>query len=174
MAESEYCIHRASLDDVAVLTEMGVETFHEAYSSQNDPVDMEHYLASSFNPEQIASELNAFTSIFLLAYRDKKPVGYAKLDKDPPPDCVKGSRPIRLFRLYVKQSFIGKGCGSALIQSCLEEARQVGYKTIWLGVWEQNTRAQVFYERHGFTEVGLDNFHFGQDVQNDLIMERPV
>jgi len=62
----------------------------------------------------------------------------------------------RLNALYVAKHARGKGVGSALLQ----HLQQVQPK---LRVWtfQANTRAQTFYERHGFAEVtrtdGADN-----------------
>jgi ribosomal protein S18 acetylase RimI-like enzyme len=56
--------------------------------------------------------------------------------------------------------------------ACIEEARQSGYETLWLGVWKRNEGAQNFYRKWGFSGVGTKEFVVGKDVQKDLIMER--
>ena len=81
---------------------------------------------------------------------------------------------MELVRLYLDKSLVGKGYGAALIEACIEQARDSGYETIWLGVWERNERAKVFYRRWEFIEVGSHDFIVGNDVQTDLIMELRV
>jgi ribosomal protein S18 acetylase RimI-like enzyme len=173
-AEAEIYIRRASLADVGILTALGLRTFRDSYGPDNDPDTMTDYLASSFSPEQIASELAAPASIFLLANKNGKAIGYAKLDVDKLPDCVTGPGPIRLFRFYVEQEYTGNGCGAALMKACLNEARRGGYQSIWLGVWEQNERAQRFYQKQGFHPVGSQDFIFGREIQKDIIMARVI
>jgi GNAT superfamily N-acetyltransferase len=42
----------------------------------------------------------------------------------------------------------------------------------WLGVWERNPRANAFYRKVGFTDVGSHVFMVGTDPQTDRIMVR--
>ena len=133
---------------------------------------MARYLASSFSPTQIKAELGDPKITFLLAYDVENPIGYAKLRDSHKPDCVTGSKPIELVRLYIDQSVIGQGYGSRLIKACLAEADSKGFQTIWLGVWEKNNRALKFYQKWGFVNVGRHDFILGNTIQNDLIMER--
>jgi ribosomal protein S18 acetylase RimI-like enzyme len=172
--DAEFYIRRASLADVDIVAELGSRTFLDSYGPDNDPGTMKHYLRSSFSPEQIASELAAPTAIFLLACRRRYTIGYAKLDVEKFPDCVSGRKPIRLVRLYIEQRYIGNGFGAALMKSCLEESCRAGYKTIWLGVWEENKRAQRFYQNQGFHPMGSLDFIFGREVQKDVIMVKDI
>lgn len=168
------CIRRASFEDIHTIMTLGIKTFRDTYGSDNDPETMQAYLVSSFSLEKIASEMAAPTSIFLLAFQGSQAVGYARLGVDTLPDCVTGPAPIRLFRMYVAQGYAGNGCGTSLMQTCLHEARQSGHQTVWLGVWEQNTRAQTFYKRQGFRPVGSQAFSFGREIQKDVLMAKPI
>ena len=42
---------------------------------------------------------------------------------------------------------------------------------LWLGVWERNPRAQAFYRKSGFADVGSQVFLVGTDAQTDRVME---
>ena len=79
-----------------------------------------------------------------------------------------------LVRLYVLREWLGRGVGEALMRACLNEARSAGYETIWLGVWERNVRAQAFYRKWNFRDVGEQVFLLGSDEQRDIVMERAV
>ncbi|UCF83638.1 MAG: GNAT family N-acetyltransferase [Desulfobacteraceae bacterium] len=174
MPTMTFFIRRASIKDSALLSEIGTYMFNDTFGPENTPEDMESYLNSAFAPEQIASALADPTTIFLLAYEDNEPIGYATLKVSAAPKCVQGPKPMELARLYVNQRVIGKGYGAALLKACQEEALDAGYETIWLGVWERNERAIRFYEKWGFREAGTHAFILGNDVQNDLIMEYSV
>jgi ribosomal protein S18 acetylase RimI-like enzyme len=52
------------------------------------------------------------------------------------------------------------------------EAAQWGASSIWLGVNQQNQRAQRFYEKHGFSVNGVRTFQLGAGVENDYVMVR--
>jgi ribosomal protein S18 acetylase RimI-like enzyme len=77
-------------------------------------------------------------------------------------------------RLYVSKDSLGSGVGAALMQACIDEAADKGFDTIWLGVWENNFRAQAFYRKWNFTEVGTHIFMLGDDRQTDLVMARSI
>jgi len=174
MPTAEFSIRKASRDDAELLSELGTRTFRDAFGADNDPQDLEEYIASAFTPAQIASELADPTVTFLLAYAAEKSVGYAKLKVGKVPECVHGFKPVELVRLYVEKDDIGQGYGAALMAACIEEARHSGYETLWLGVWERNELALDFYRRWDFSKVGSKEFVVGEDVQKDHIMERSL
>ncbi|HEV8428896.1 MAG TPA: GNAT family N-acetyltransferase [Pyrinomonadaceae bacterium] len=53
------------------------------------------------------------------------------------------------------------------MDACLNEARQRGHQTIWLGVWQQNTGARAFYKRWNFSMMGEHVFQLGADPELD-------
>ena len=167
-------IRLANDEDAAVIAELGRKTFETAFGPDNDPEDLQVYLDSSFSAAQIAGELADPEAVFLLAYHNHTLAGYAKLQKRPPPKGVTHRKPVQLSRLYITADHMGRGFGSQLIQACLEESLRRGYETMWLGVWEENLRAQRFYERVGFVRVGTKPFVLGSDVQQDAVYERPL
>lgn len=77
-----------------------------------------------------------------------------------------------LQRLYVALDSHGLGVGTALAAAAERRAREGGFATMWLGVWEHNARAQGLYRRLGFEPVGDHMFDVGGDLQRDLIMAK--
>ena len=167
-------IRRANREDAGLLAELGARTFAETFASDNSPQDMAAYLAASFNPAQQMAELEDPASTFLIAEVGGLAAGYAKLHAGEPLELVDGAKPIELVRLYVSREWLGRGVGEALMRKCVDQARQAGYKTIWLGVWERNGRAQAFYRKWNFRTVGEHVFQLGSDPQRDIVMERAV
>jgi ribosomal protein S18 acetylase RimI-like enzyme len=45
---------------------------------------------------------------------------------------------------------------------------------VWLGVNQENQRAQRFYAKHGFVVSGTKTFRLGEGVENDYVMVRPL
>jgi ribosomal protein S18 acetylase RimI-like enzyme len=56
----------------------------------------------------------------------------------------------------------------------LDEARAHGAAGTWLGVNEENARAQRFYAKHGFAVVGRKRFLVGARWEDDFVLERPL
>jgi GNAT superfamily N-acetyltransferase len=170
---------QATRDDVDLLADLGRRTFYDTFAADNTPTDMAQYLATAFSQETIQAELLTLESVFLLAYPDatleSQSVGYARLQGNSrPPGNPDWPSPLELGRLYVEQSVLGQGYGSALMQACLDYALEAGFQTLWLGVWERNYRALRFYQKWRFHQTGTQTFTLGQDIQTDLVMMRPV
>jgi ribosomal protein S18 acetylase RimI-like enzyme len=160
-------IRHATAADAALLADLGARTFTDTFAADNTPEDMSAYLASAFGESIQAKELADASTIFLIAEIDGVPAGYAKLRLD-------GDDAIEINRLYAATERIGAGVGAALMQSAIDEAARRGRTRIWLAVWEHNLRAQAFYRKWQFMQTGVQDFILGEDVQHDLVMERPV
>lgn len=59
-----------------------------------------------------------------------------------------------IISIYLLPEYIGKGFGHALLCAALDELRQMGFRSVFLWVLKENTRARCFYERAGFSESG--------------------
>jgi ribosomal protein S18 acetylase RimI-like enzyme len=167
-------IRRGTIADAGLLSELGARTFSETFAVDNTPEDLATYVATSFSVAQQTAELEDPTSTFLIAEVHGHAAGYAKLHDGEPEKGVEGAKPVELVRLYVSRDWLGRGIGEQLMRACVDEARQAGHETIWLGVWERNARAQAFYRKWDFREVGEHMFQLGSDRQRDILMERPL
>lgn len=167
-------IRRGTLEDAALLSEVGARTFSDTFAADNTPEDLASYLATNFNVTQQTAELEDPASTFLIAEVDGHAAGYAMLHDGEPEQDVAGANPIELVRLYVSREWLGRGIGEQLMRACIDEARQAGHETLWLGVWERNARAQAFYRKWNFRTVGEHMFQLGADLQRDLVMERAL
>lgn len=167
-------IRRGTLEDAALLSDLGARTFSETFAADNTPEDLAAYMATSFNVAQQTAELEDPASTFLIAEVDGHAAGYARLHAGEPAKGVAGANPVELVRLYVSRDWLGRGLGEQLMRACIDEARQAGHETIWLGVWERNARAQAFYRKWNFRTVGEHIFPLGSDLQRDIVMERPL
>jgi GNAT superfamily N-acetyltransferase len=172
-------IRPAAIGDAAALSRLGATTFRETFEQENTPQDMERYLAGAFTPAQQAAEIADPESTVLLAeYRDDSGdgtlVGYAHLLSGPVPEGVEGAAPLELKRLYVRRAWHGRRVAQALMDAAIDAARARGAQTLWLGVWERNSRAMAFYTKYGFVRVGEHAFVLGADVQTDWLLARPL
>ena len=171
---TDITIRYATAGDNRLLAELGARTFYDTFAADNTPENMTSYLAASFSPEKQAAELADPLSIFLIAEVDETAVGYARLKEGPPAVINIGLRPIEIVRIYACKEWIGHGVGANLMKACLNEAEKRDCDTVWISVWEHNTRAQIFYRKWDFVEAGTRTFQLGDDPQIDLLMKRPV
>jgi len=68
----------------------------------------------------------------------------------------------------------GDGVSAALMIEALEHAQRMGAACIWLGVNQENQRAQRFYGKHGFTASGTKTFRLGAGLEHDYVMVRAL
>ena len=172
-------IRQATLADVDPLVTLSKRTFFDAFAADTAPTDMELHLANRFTPEKIEQQLTDAQSVFFIAQPtttpDSSAVGYAQLIRNAPvPNAEPAGKAIELSKLYVDQAAIGQGYGARLMQTCIDYATTQQFSTLWLGVWEHNTRAQTFYRRWGFEPVGTQPFVLGRDVQTDDVLVRAI
>ena len=171
---SDLILRKATIDDAELLTELGSRTFAETFEVDNTPENMAAYLTSAFNFAQLSAELSEPNTLFKIAEADGVAVGYSMLRAETPPNEITGERTIELVRLYVSNESLGTGVGAALMKDCIDASRNRGFDTLWLGVWENNFRAQAFYRKWGFVEVGTHIFQLGDDAQRDLLLQRDI
>ena len=168
--ESSVSIRRGTVADARPLAEFAARTFVETFGPQNNPEDLEAYLATAYGESQQAAELADPEVITLLAMTKEAIVGYAQVRKKHAPPCVTHDRPVEVYRFYVDRPAQGTGLAAALMAEARQVARELGGLHLWLGVWERNARGIAFYRKMGFTDIGSHDFYVGSDRQTDRVL----
>jgi len=81
---------------------------------------------------------------------------------------------VELSKCYVHPGHHGAGVAGALMTAALDAAAARGAAGVWLGVNQENGRAQAFYTKHGFERVGVKRFLVGERYEDDYVYERPL
>lgn len=166
-------VRRATISDAAALSSFGRHVYDATFAPDNNPEDLAAYLDGAYTePLQRAEILDPSMDTLLLEL-DGTLAAFAQL-RPGTEEGVTGPDPIELWRFYVDHPWHGRGVAAALIAAVEDAARARGAQTLWLGVWERNTRAQAFYRKHGFTVAGSHIFWVGRDPQRDLIMVKAL
>ncbi|MCC7185189.1 MAG: GNAT family N-acetyltransferase, partial [Acidobacteria bacterium] len=155
--------------DAAGLADLAARTFKDTFTEGTSAEDMALYLAQSYSAEQQGRELADPDIVTLIAEETGVFVAFAQLRRGEVPSWVDGAGPVELWRFYVEQSWHGRGIAQQLMHRIDDEVRRMGARTIWLGVWEHNARAQAFYRKCGFATMGSHVFVVGNDAQTDHI-----
>jgi ribosomal protein S18 acetylase RimI-like enzyme len=171
---SAVMVRRATVADAALLAELGARTFADAYRGDLPDEHIRDFVVKRYRPDKQAAELVDPRIVYLLVEVDAAPVGLAMLEAARPAIEAPGRNPVRLDRFYLEQRWTGQGVGQELMRACLDEGRRRGHDVIWLTVWQQNRRAQAFYERCGFRYQGLHPFEFGGEVLMDIALLREL
>ncbi|MGB4847367.1 MAG: GNAT family N-acetyltransferase [Saprospiraceae bacterium] len=164
-------IIKVNPSDVNTLLALSWKTFHEAFGHLNTPENMDYYMNKAFNADKLFSELLNPFSEFYFAIHDNTKVGYIKVNKCPAQSDIRDDQSLEIERIYIDSDFQGVGLGSKLLDSAKERAKELDLEYVWLGVWEKNTDAIRFYQRHGFEIFSSHPFVFGDEVQTDFLMK---
>ena len=167
-------IRRGKPADAPALSDLMARIYRDTFESSTAPEDLAAFLASSYGIRQQTEELRNPNLVTLLAEGPSRLAAYAQVRRNPPPDCVTGEAPIELWRFYLDRPFHGQGLSQRLMDAVHAVARELGGRTLWLGVWEHNGRAKAFYAKCGFRDVGAHDFWVGSDRQTDRIMVTEV
>lgn len=181
----DFCLRPANSSDAAALASFAQRVFHQTFCDDpnHKPHDMAMFFANELSAGTLERELSqrlpGGASTYYLATgmrsgrSSEQIVGYIKLAADHAPDCVSFSHSLEIARLYVDFDWHKRGVAPALMAIALMRALEAGCDGLWLGVWHRNLRAQRFYEKWRFRQVGEHPFIFGTDHQTDLVFARP-
>jgi ribosomal protein S18 acetylase RimI-like enzyme len=159
-------------NEAALLSNISIKTFHDTFHQFNKEEDMEIFL-KKFTANEMQRELNEASNYFYFARYNGEVVGYVKLSTAKIPQ-LPNEEILEICRIYVLKDKLGKGVGKALMELSTGLAKQLGKKTIVLGVWEHNQRAIAFYKSFGFEKFGEHIFMLGRDAQTDWLMKKAV
>jgi len=167
-------VSRASAQHASLLAEFGRDAFIRAFEGQIEHGDLVAFADKRYGTQQQQRELGDPNAVLFLARVAGELAGYAKLCEGDTPSAVKASRAIELERLYLTSTWFGTGVALALLDACVGEALHRAHDVMWLDVWDQNTRAQTFYRKHGFAVVGERPYDVGTITQRHLLMRRSL
>ena len=164
----------ATIDDLNLLSILSITTNYEAYFQLDPSRDLADYCLRMFNLEQVKSEFEDENSTFIIAELKGNAVGFAKLREGKKISCMGGKIAIEIQRIYLLEKMKGMNLGRELINHCFEIGKAKGYQAVWLGVWDQNIRAQNFYQKNGMKEVGEIDFSDGKNTFINLVMAKDL
>jgi ribosomal protein S18 acetylase RimI-like enzyme len=167
-------IRRATVADAELIADLSRTTFYDAFAKDNTKENMDHFMNTVFTREALMQQVLNNDGIFLLAFDADDAVGYVRMREKNEEQIMEGTNAIEIARIYAVQQAVGKGVGPALMQACIDLAKELKKPVIWLGVWEKNPRAIAFYQKWGFEKFGEHVFPIGDDPQTDWLMKKAL
>ena len=163
-----------NISDLNRIINIGRRTYYDTFHQLNTRDTMSQYLDEAFSVEKISKELNNPKSSFYFLYDKELLVGYMKVNFYPAQSDINDPESLELERIYVSKEFKGQGYGKFMIEKTMAIAKDNGCIKVWLGVWEKNSSAISFYQRMGFEIIGRHTFRMGEEIQNDLVLQRMI
>lgn len=172
-------IRRATPSDAIELATLAARTFPLACPPGTSEEDIADFVATVFSVSAFETYVADPQRVVLVADDADALVGYAMLVLSPPTDSVIASAltvapSVEVNKMYVDPRSHGAGVAGALMDAAADQARELGRSALWLGVNQQNARAQAFYSRTGFHRVGTRQFALGDVLHDDFVMQREL
>lgn len=138
-----------------------------------DVLALEHELFPDdpWSPEMFAGELGqpVGTRMYLVASEEKHPLaGYAGMM------FVPGGTQADVLTIAVHPDCWGRGIGSLLLGTLIDEARRRGCDEVFLEVRADNDRAHGLYQRRGFTEIGVRRGYYQPSGTDAIVMRKDL
>ena len=167
---NNFIVSEARMNDLHSLKELAIQTFTDTYMKYNKKSDMESYIKKNFNSEQLKSEIESTESMYFIIKVLDTPAAYIKLNQYSAQTEQLFYDSLEIERIYVLPKHKGCGLGRLMINKAIEIAKKEKKESLWLGVWEKNLNAILFYEKLGFKKHSTHKFLLGLDRQTDIIM----
>jgi ribosomal protein S18 acetylase RimI-like enzyme len=167
-----FALLRAGPEDAARLAALQAETFKRGYARLHRPANLEAYCQANYTLAQAEAALADPKQVCAIAWRGSDPVGFAIVKHAPCPVALEGAS-AELKQIYVLPEAYGTGLADALLSDAMETIRALPAAHVWLAVARINERAQAFYRKRGFAEIGAGpTFEVGGDRVPSLLLAR--
>lgn len=172
-------IRTATADDAALLHRVAAETFPLACPPHTTAEAIAAFIATNLSQAAFLGYLADPERALFVAEVGGESAGYTMVvfgePTDPDVAAVVTTRPTaELSKCYVRAGFHGAGIAQSLVEASAEAARSRAARTLWLGVNQENERANRFYEKQGFARVGTKRFLVGERYEDDFVRERAL
>lgn len=196
----EAAIRRAGPDDAALLHDVAAATFALACPPGTTAEAIADFIARHLSAERFAEYLSDPERVLFVAIDGETAadgpnaadgptevvgqtvgetataVGYTMVVFGEPTDAdVVASITVRptaeLSKVYVRAERHGGGVAGRLVEASVDAARARGARGVWLGVNQENAKANRFYEKQGFALVGTKKFLVGEKYEDDFVRE---
>ena len=169
-------IRRATPADAPALAVVAAATFALACPPGTTEANIALFIETSLSQQSFDGYLAKDSHRLWLAEDGDEPVAYAMAvhgePTDPDIQAAVVERPsVELSKIYVLESHHGSGVARQLLDEVLAEAVASSAHSVWLGVNQENIRANRFYEKQGFVLRGPRFFQVGDSTEADYVRE---
>lgn len=159
----------AKPEDAEAIAMFANGSFTDTFGHIYDPADLSAFLADWNPPERVRAQIGDAGHDIALVRGDAGAIlGYVKMgpvEFDLPPEQPTDDA-VELHQLYVAEAAKGTGVAAALMEWGIAWARERA-SILYLSVFTENHRAQAFYRRYGFYDVGRNEFRVGNHIDED-------
>ncbi len=165
MPPNPFYIRPATVNDVAAVKKLLLETWIDTYSHFVPVTTLKEITDAWHAPEKLTREIAGGAAWFVAETKTGDLLGVASAHAE-------SVKEIKIDRLYVLPAHQGKGVGKALSLAVLKEFPDA--KTARLEVEEKNPKARSFYGRLGYKEVQVVRQDLGPVEAWVVVMQKSL
>lgn len=172
-------VRPAQAADVAELADVAAATFPLACPPSSAPDDIAAFIAGNLSADRFDAYLRDPERAVFVAHDEARILGYTMLIRGVADDAevqrAVPERPaVELSKCYVLPDVHGGKVAATLMDASVGFAQDLGARCVWLGVNQENQRAQRFYRKHGFEISGTKTFQLGARIESDYVLVRSL
>lgn len=170
--------------DAGTVASVAAVTFPLACPPHSAPADIAGFIRDNLSENTFRQRIDSAESdLFLARVEDGTVIGYALVHHRAPTDAdvaaAVTARPCaEVSKMYVLPDHHARGRtqspAAALMTAALAAARARGAVAAWLGVNQENERAQRFYSKMGFVRTGIKTFDLNGSTEHDYVFVRDL
>lgn len=158
-------------DEAPLLADISRRTFLDTFPDLYTPEDLRDYFAKAYDECRLEEEIARSDMLIRVVEMDGEMMGYMKVGPNKLPVENPAEPAFEIWQFYLMPPAKGKGISDHLMWEALTFCQEKGAASVYLGVWENNPRAQKFYARHGFKQVGTYYFEVGHQKDLEYILQ---
>lgn len=172
--QQHFFVDAPASSDAAALSHLAQSVFRQTFDFMNyPPDDLAAFFDRAMSTDAYAVQI-ADPAYSIRVARDVggAMVGFVKCgpnDLPLPAGEPDRARTRELHQLYIASAAHGSGLADRLMRHVFDDAANWDAQAIYLSVFVDNHRAQRFYARHGFVEIGKNPFPVGTTVDDDRV-----
>lgn len=160
--------------EVEELQALAIQTFTETFSGHNTQEQLQEFFAQDYTIEKLSAELKDPNCLVYFIRLNKEVVGHLKVNWNGSQTEQELENAFEIQRIYLLNKVQGLGLGKYLFEFALDRAYDSGREWAWLGVWENNLKAQALYRKYGFEKFAEHSFAVGDLVDTDWLMKKAL
>lgn len=166
----EIYIREADAGDAVALAPLATKTFIATFGHLYTAENLAHHLEEARSEAAFVKYLQEGDTI-LVAFEGDALLGYVKFGAVKMPVAATAND-CELHHLYIEPDAQGRGLGRMLMDAAMSHPRMRSADGVYIGVWEENLRAQRFYDSYGFSRIGEYTYYVGEHADREFILHR--
>ena len=165
---------QAEAADALCIGVLATQVFLDTYATNGIRPSLAREVLEHLSTDAVSLLLADPATVFIVAEASCHMIGFAQLTLGATHELAASETSAELTRLYVHQSFTGKGLGTALLRRAESCAVENGPCTLWLTAWADNYRAIAFYSSRGYADIGAELYVYEDDRYDVRVFARSL